>query len=108
MDHDKDTVPLNRIEEQFFNRFLNRDGILLISKINAISMVRMCLQENIQILGIDEFWIANNAIQPSLENSVDFSSKELQASYIDPVFRDPREFLKTRDDKRMFEIVCAD
>jgi hypothetical protein len=98
--------PLNKIEEQFSNRFLRHGGVLLLSKSDAMEMVLTCITQGVRVLGIDGFWLRGDMIQPSLENSVDFSSRELQASYLDPAFRDPIEFLKTRDDHMMFEVVC--
>jgi len=93
---------------QFASRFLRHGGVLLLSQADAIDMVHACIAENIRVLGIDGFWIRGDMIQPSLENSVDFSSPELQASYLDPAFRDPIQFLKTRDNRMMFEVVCDD
>jgi hypothetical protein len=104
----KNKYSLNEVEKQFVQKFLKRGGILLLSKADAILMVQECLNKKFRILGIDGFWISDEATEPSLENSVDFSSTKLQASYLDPAFKDPITFLQTRDEKMMFEIVCDD
>ena len=99
---------MNKVEQQFADKFTNRYGILLLSKADAIDMVHACISQGVRVLGIDGFWLFEDAIQPSLENSVDFSSKLQQAPYLDQAFRDPIEFLKTRDDRMFFEVVCSD
>lgn len=101
-------TPANRIKKQFAERFLDRHGVQLLSKVDALQLVRACIDQRVRILGIDGFRLLEDGIQPSLENSVDFSSKKLQDSYVDSAFRDPTEFLRTRDDKMMFEIVYGD
>lgn len=99
-------MTLNRIEQRYADRFIKFGGVLLLSKDDALQMVMACLAEGVRILGIDGFYVYGDAIQPSLENSADFSSKEQQASYLDPAFSNPVDFLRTRNDQLMFEVVC--
>jgi hypothetical protein len=104
----KGNFPLNKIEEKFATRFRRYGGVLLLTRSDAIDMVQLCIDEGGCVLGIDGFWIRGDMIQPSLENSVDFSSKDLQESYLDPAFRDPIRFLESRSEEMMFEVICRD
>jgi hypothetical protein len=93
---DECNMTLNRIEQRFADRFLKYGGVLLLSKDDALQMVIACQAEGVRILGIDGFYLRGDTLQPSLEDSVDFSSTEQQASYLDSSFSNPVDFLRTR------------
>ncbi|MGO4294326.1 hypothetical protein [Chitinophaga sp. RAB17] len=69
---------MNKAERIFIESTLERGGIHLYSKENAIAFVLACREEKIRLLGIDGFWLTANSIQPSMEDSVDFSLQFLQ------------------------------
>lgn len=81
--------------------------IMLLSKEDAISFVKACKTNNIALLGIDAFFVRNKAIQPSLENSIDFSSRDyVQKS--ESVYTDALLFLQDRSDELLFEVVSSE
>jgi len=66
---------------------------------DALSLVEICHQNNIKVLGIDSFLITETKTQPFLEHSVDFSG-------IKDTYEVAKEFLeKKKDFGFMFEIV---
>lgn len=95
---------MNTVEKIFKDKAVNQPGGWSIySKTDSVNFVNECKKENITIIGIDAFYIRNNGIEPSLENSIDFSGKILQEKYtIDDVIH----FLEERDDSLYFEICC--
>lgn len=98
---------MNRVEKIFFDRAVERGGLLLFTKMIAIKFVEECKRQNLGILGIDGFYISENKTQPSMENSVDFSS----TYYIQKtqnIYSDALRFLQTKDENLFFEIVCGD
>ena len=98
---------MNRVEKQFEDKATIRGGIMLFSKENALSFIKACENTGIQILGIDAFYLSENNIQPSLGNSVDFSSlgymQKEKSTYSEAI-----HFLKDKNEKIFFEIVCMD
>ena len=56
------------------------------------------------MLGIDSFYLTDNAIQPSIDNSVDFSMRSFENQFYDETI----QFLKQRGDDLYFEIVCSE
>lgn len=91
------------MEDTLKNKATIRKGIMLFSKEDAMEFVKLCRIEMIDILGIDCFLLGENWIQPNMENSIDFSNKPFSIGRYDKAI----EFIKTRDDKFYFEIVCA-
>jgi len=53
-------------------------------------------------LGIDGFFISEMATQPSLEDSIDYSTTLPNAC----VYENALEFVEERDDNLYFEIIC--
>ncbi len=62
--------------DEFSKRSIKRHGIELYNREDAINLVYLCQQENIKVLGIDAFILFGDAIQPSMENSIDLSYEE--------------------------------
>ena len=98
---------MNKVEKLFEDKAIIRGGIMFFSKNNALLFIKACKNSNIQILGIDAFYLSENNTQPSLENSVDFSSSEyiIKAGNI---YSMAINFLKGKDEKLFFEIVCIE
>jgi len=92
---------MNNVERMFLDRSLNKSGIIVYSKKDALDFVAECRRQNIRLLGIDGFFIWDIYMQPSQEDSVSYS-------YMDPdtVYGRAIEFLDSRADGLYFEIVC--
>ncbi len=100
---------MNKVELKFKNKIaIDRGKYFLFFKKDALDFVQECKNENIVILGIDSFYkIDEETIQPTMENSVDFSS----AYYVHKtgdIYSEAIEFLQTKDEELFFEIVCED
>jgi hypothetical protein len=94
---------MNSVELLFKNKAIVRGGLLLFSKNDAVQFVWECQKENIKILGIDSFKIIADKIQPSLENSCDFSKTNETKNYDKAV-----DFITKRSDEFYFEITSDD
>jgi hypothetical protein len=86
------------------SKAINRSGIYLYSKDNALQFINECKKQKVAILGIDGFYLDGNTTQPSMENSIDFSTKP----FIESIYDEAINFLEFRDDKMYFEIVCSE
>jgi hypothetical protein len=68
-------MKLNKIEKLFESKAIIRHGVFLLKWSDAIEFVDECENRQIKILGVDAFFLDEKNIQPSLEHSVDFTSK---------------------------------
>lgn len=93
---------MNNIEDLFKNRAIQRGGIKLYSKYDAMSFVEECYKQSVYILGIDGFYITDETTEPSIENSVDFTVLSLKKENI---FEIAKEFLDKKDESLFFEII---
>jgi len=98
---------MNRVEKQFQDKAIVRGGIMLFTKDNALSFVKACKESGVQVLGIDAFHLLEENIQPSLDNSVDFSSSEYELNAED-IYSEAMNFLNEKSNNLFFEIVCSD
>jgi len=98
---------MNGIEKLFKDKAIIRYGIMLFTKNNALSFIEECEKNGILILGIDAFYLFEERIQPSLENSIDFFSSEY-IQKTENIYSDAVNFLKDKEEKLFFEIVCKD
>ncbi len=80
-------------------------GWFIYSKTDAIEFVSACEQQSIVILGIDGFFLGKDTVQPSLEDSVDYSSSNTS---VENIYELAIDFIKKRDNKLFFQIVCSD
>jgi hypothetical protein len=95
---------MNKVEKLFLNKAIQRGGVLLFSKKDALEFVAECRRQNVQVLGIDGFYLTEKSTQPSMDNSIDYSSNFLSKEWnVDPI-----QFLIQLGDDMYFEIVCAD
>ena len=81
--------------------FIERAGLYLYSRKNAIAFVTACRKEKVCLLGIDGFSITTNSTQPSMNNSIDFSSSSFKGDVYDKAIA----FLEMQPDELFFEIV---
>jgi ABC-type tungstate transport system permease subunit len=98
---------MNKINKMFFNKAaIDRGTYLLFTKKNAIDIVNECMKENIIIYGIDGFLkIDENTIQPSMENSIDFSTNPNFMETMN-IYEEAVKFLEKKEDNLFFEISC--
>ena len=74
-------------------------------KKTAIQFIRDCKKERIFVLGIDGFYKINkDTIQPSMENSIDFTSKLFQGDAL----KEAMLFLISKEENLLFEIICEE
>lgn len=95
---------MNKAERIFTESALKRGGIYLYSRENAIAFVLACKEEKIGLLGIDGFWLTANSIQPSMDNSIDFSS----SFFTGDCYEKAVGFLEIRSGELFIEIVIDD
>lgn len=100
---------MNKVELKFKNKIaIDRGKYFLFLKKDALDFVQECRNEKIRILGIDGFYkIDEETIQPSMENSVDFSS-DYYVMKTSNIYSEAIGFLQTKDENLFFEIVCED
>jgi hypothetical protein len=101
------TQVMNKVEKRFRSKAIIKGGIMLLSKPDALLFLNECKVSGIQIIGIDAFYLIGENIQPSLDNSADFSFSEFQRTP-DDAFSEVMNFLTEKSDELYFEIVCAD
>lgn len=102
---------MNKIEQEFVKKGLvemrqNGEWFVL-SKENAKAFVKACKEASILILGVDGFYLMGEKIQPSMENSIDFTSSSYTKASKDN-FAEAVDFLNGRSDSLYFEIVCSE
>ena len=93
---------MNKVEKIFIDKSLNRSGIILYSKRDALEFVEECSRNGIKILGIDGFFITDKTTQPSLRDSIDFSTE----LYYRNIHTIAKKFIERKEDNLYFEIVC--
>jgi len=98
---------MNNIEKKYENVAVVRGGVFLLDKVNAMAFIADCEIEAVAILGIDGFYLTEESTQPSMEDSIDFSSSNLLSMEVNK-FDYAIRFVKSRNDNMYFEIVCAD
>jgi hypothetical protein len=91
-----------KIENLFRDKVVNRGGINLYSKQDAIRFVEECQNHSINILGIDGFFLTPDTTEPSIENSIDFTDLSFKK---ESNFEVVKEFLEMKDDNLFFEII---
>lgn len=97
--NDKD---MNEIERLFSSKSIERGGLFLYKKSDAIQFVEECQKRKIIILGIDSFKLLQNNIQPLLEESIDISLE----TFDNKSYAKLSNFLKARPNDLFFEIIC--
>ncbi|SKA40043.1 hypothetical protein SAMN04488128_105107 [Chitinophaga eiseniae] len=94
---------MKEVERIFIEKAVERAGIFLYSREIALEFVKACGNENIHLFGIDGFFLKDNRIQPSMTDSIDFSSLFFEGD----IYQKAINFLEVRSDNMFFEITCA-
>jgi len=103
---------MNKVEKQFIDKGIFRNNILLLTKSVAIDFVDECKKNKFLILGIDSFILFNEKIQPSLENSVDYTIDkmgnplDMKDLLSEDFYKKAKMFIKEKNDHFVFEICC--
>ena len=92
---------MNNIEDKFINKAIYRSGITLYSKIDTLEFIKECKRLNIVLLGIDGFKLTESTTQPSLDDSIDFSSIFNSKN----VYERALNFIESRNNDLYFEVV---
>ena len=75
---------MNKVENEFIERgvvIMRPSGKwFVMSKSHAMEFVEACKKESIVIIGIDGFYLRDKGIQPSMANSIDFSSSDYKGN----------------------------
>lgn len=93
---------LSEIEKKFKEKFTICNGIILLKREDAIDFIDACEDNKVNILGIDGFFLQGKSIQPSLENSVDFTSITQSSN---DVYDKARKFIMKSLPSLYFEVV---
>lgn len=93
---------MDLIESEFIERAIVRGNLLFFRAADAINVIERCYETNKRILGIDSFKITENATQPVLEHSIDFSTtKRNDGSWVEA-----KKFIEDRINEHLvFEIT---
>ena|ERR1700733_10211874 len=98
---------MNKIDLEFRKRkeiHVQPSGLWYVMPLDlAIEYVQTCKKEQIEILGIEGFYLHYPGIQPSMENSVDFSSHNYKIK--SDIYTDAIEFLNARPNSMFFEVI---
>lgn len=98
---------MNKLEKEFLDKALVQpDGLLIFNKKDSINFVKACEKETINILRIDAFFLVEDGIQPSMENSIDYTTG--YDYNFSNVYLFSEEFIKEQPDNLYFKIVCKD
>jgi hypothetical protein len=100
---------MNKIQQEFIDKGavkMRPNGKwFVLSKENAIAFVEACKRASISILGVDGFYLSDEMILPSMEDSIDFTTPYYKT--LKDIYSDAIEFLNQRDKSMYFEIVCS-
>ncbi|MCL2413111.1 MAG: hypothetical protein FWC98_03125 [Bacteroidales bacterium] len=97
---------MNSVEKLFESKAIMSGGIMLFTKENALLFIEACKEYGVPILGIDAFYLWGNSVQPSMENSVDFSMPDYMLK-TENVYSDAVVFFEEKNENLFFEIVCG-
>ncbi|NLR82479.1 hypothetical protein [Chitinophaga eiseniae] len=92
---------MNKVAKIFAERALERGGLYLYSRNDAMECILACQAEKIHLLGIDGFRLTADTIQPSMNDSVDFSSSFFEGD----IYEYALASLEKRPEELFFEIV---
>jgi hypothetical protein len=73
------TLDAADLERRFAAQGLRRAGILLFPPDIALELISEARTFKVPVLGIDGFWLSDQATQPSMEDSVDFSNQSVDS-----------------------------
>ena len=99
------TTPFN-VDAAFDDRAVCRGGLRLFQPVDAIDLIRAYRNVGITILGLDAFFArSNDQVQPSQEDSIDFTSERF-ISLLPDSWHHAERFIRSREaSPLLFEVV---
>lgn len=94
---------MNKVELLFKDKAILKGGMMFLPKNVAIQFVHECKNQGVKILGVDGFYLFGDAVQPSLDHSIDFSITNETTDY-----KKAEQFIMVRSDELYFEITTDD
>ncbi|MCA9924819.1 MAG: hypothetical protein KC419_08675 [Anaerolineales bacterium] len=88
-------MKIKDLQKNFLDKGTFRGEMFLLPPDITLDFVHECHKKNVEILGIDAFFIKGDAIQPILEHSIDFSSSYYRQKG-ENIFEDALLFLQDR------------
>ncbi len=101
---------MHKLTRLFMDRgILQPGGWVIFSRKDTMDFVSECEKQNVIILGIDGLFKRDgDAIQPSMENSINFESDPLSKDTSINRYKYALDFLVKQSDELYFEIVCKE
>ncbi len=94
------------LENEFSTRAIDRYGITLFEPSDAKELIQEAERRKIRILGIDSFKIENETIQPQMEHSIDYSSRNY---FSEDDWSASIQFIRSKESTGLlFEITLGD
>ena len=91
------------IEQEIRRRAVDRSGVLLLTQQDAFVVIVCARQLGRRVLGVDGFFLTPTTTQPSLDHSIDLSSREYAEA---DCWAAAQEFLRQQKDSGLhFEVV---
>ena len=93
------------LQAEFANVAVKRGGLVLFRPGDAIVVIRRCRELDLRILGVDGFLDRPTGIQPSMENSIDFSTAR-NTYLLEDSWRHAERFIRDRElTPFLFEVI---
>jgi hypothetical protein len=80
-----------------------RGGILFLRADDAVGLTDAARQKGIRVLGVDAFRLSDDATEPLMQHSVDFSSESRESD----LWTKASDFIRSQPTDRFFEVVLA-
>jgi hypothetical protein len=97
-------TPEKEIELAFRGRGVVRGGILFLRADDAVGLTEAARQRGVRVLGVDAFRLSDDATQPLMQHSVDFSSESRESD----LWTKASDFIRCQPADLFFEVVLGD
>jgi hypothetical protein len=97
-------TPGKDIELAFRVRGVVRGGILFLRADDAVGLTEAARQTGVRVLGVDAFRLSDDATQPLMQHSVDFSSESRESD----LWTKASDFIRRQPTDLFFEVVLGD
>jgi hypothetical protein len=97
-------TPEKEIELAFRERGVVRGGILFLRADDAVGLTEAARQTGVRVLGVDAFRLSDDATQPLMQHSVDFSSESRESD----LWTKASDFIRRQPTDLFFEVVLGD
>ena len=97
-------TPEKEIELAFRERGVVRGGILFLRADDAVGLTEAARQRGIRVLGVDAFRLSDDATQPLMQHSVDFSPESRESD----LWTKASDFIRRQPTDLFFEVGLGD